>query len=147
MEDRVDFRRVTEDCRMDIEDNRALFRTYIKSLANPESLDHVVVADFIGHDLPPNLPPGVEGLKAFRRAVMRASPDQISEVRDLVVEGDKIAARIWVTGTHRGEFMGIAATGKRYGVDVFEIDRIANGKIAERWALLDWNSLRQQLAR
>jgi predicted ester cyclase len=130
---------------MGIEENKVLFRKYAKLLATPERLDEVVSADFVGHDLPPSVPPGIEGLKTFRRAVMKAIPDQISEIQDIIGEGDKIAARIWLAGTHRGDFMGIAATGKPVGAYVFEIARVENGKVAERWALLDRASLLQQL--
>jgi predicted ester cyclase len=130
---------------MGIEENKVLFRKYAKLLATPERLDEVVSADFVGHDLPPGVPPGIEGLKTFRRAVMKAIPDQTSEIQDIIGEGDKIAARIWLAGTHRGDFMGIAATGKRVGAYVFEIARVERGKIAERWALLDRASLFQQL--
>jgi predicted ester cyclase len=78
---------------------------------------------------------------------MKAIPGQTSEIRDIPCEGDKVAvaARMWLEGTHRGEFMGFAPTGKRGGAYVFEIARIENGKILERWALLDRASLIQQL--
>jgi predicted ester cyclase len=130
---------------MGIEDNKALFRRYAQLLAAPERLDEVVSADFVGHDLPAGLPPGIEGLKRFRRVVMKAIPDQTSEIRDILCEGHKVAARIWLEGTHRGEIMGFAPTGKRVGAYVFEIARIENGKIVERWAMLDRASLIQQL--
>lgn len=130
---------------IEIEDNKALFRKYVKLLATPERLDEVVSRNFVGHDLPAGLPPGLEGLKTFRRAVMNAFPDQTSEIRDILCEGDKVAARIWIEGTHRGEFMGFAATGRTGGAYVFEIALIENGKIVERWALLDRAGLIQQL--
>ncbi|MGO9602125.1 MAG: ester cyclase [Candidatus Binataceae bacterium] len=130
---------------MEVEENKAPFRKYLQLLATPERLDEVVSADFVGHDLPPGSPPGIEGLKTFRRMVMKAFPDQTTEIRDILCEDDKVAARIWIEGTHRGDFMGFAPAGKRTGADEFEIARIENGKIAERWALLDWASLFQQL--
>jgi predicted ester cyclase len=98
-----------------------------------------------GHDLPPGLPHGIEGLRTFRRFVMAALPDQTGEIQQLVAEGDKVAARIRLEGTHRSDLMGRKASGKRLTTHVFEIVRIANGKIAERWALLDRESLIQQL--
>jgi predicted ester cyclase len=130
---------------MGIEENKVLFRKYLQLLATPQRLDEVVSADFVGHDLPPGSPRGIEGLKTFRRTVMKAFPDQTTEMRDILCEGDKVAARIWIEGTHRGDFMGFAPSGKRTGAYVFEIARIENGKIAERWALLDRASLFQQL--
>jgi predicted ester cyclase len=119
---------------MSVEDNKAVFRKYIQSLATPESLDEVVATDFVGHDLPAGFP-GIEGLKKFRREVMEAFPDQISEILDIVAEGDRVAARIRIEGTHRRDFMGIAATGKRSGVDLYEFVRIANAKVVERWTI------------
>ena len=56
-----------------------------------------------------------------------------------------MCARLILRGTHTGEFNGMKPSGKTIAVEVYEIARAANGKIAERWCLLDRASLMQQL--
>ena len=85
------------------EANKALYRQYVQALAHPDKIDDVVAPNFIGHDLPPQLPKGIEGLRAYRRAVMAAFPDQASEIQDLLAEGDKVSARLVLKGTHKGD--------------------------------------------
>ena len=132
---------------MSSEENKALFFRYQDALRakNPDELKAVLAPDFVGHDLPPGLPLGPEGLILFRTKANQAFPDQKMEVEDLMVVGDRVIARITLTQTHQGEFMGIAATGKPVTLELIEIDRIANGRIAERWAKLDFLSLLRQL--
>jgi predicted ester cyclase len=126
-------------------ENKALYRRYIELLWRPEELGEVLTPGFVAHDLPPGLPPGPEGLKAFRRLVERAFPDLKPIIRDIVAEGDKVAARVGLEGTHAGDFMGVAPTGKSLASELFEIVRIEGGKIAERWVLRDRLGEFQQL--
>ncbi len=132
---------------MSTEENKALFFRYQDALRsnNPDELKAVLAPDFVGHDLPPGLPPGPEGLILFRKKANQAFPDQKMEVEDLMIVDDRVVARFTLTQTHQGEFMGIAATGKPVTLELIEIDRIENGKIAERWAKLDFLSLLRQL--
>ncbi|MDQ3444183.1 MAG: ester cyclase [Chloroflexota bacterium] len=70
-----------------------------------------------------------------------AFPDLRVAVEDMVADGDRIAVRYSIYGTHRGDALGIPATGQAAestGMDCF---RIANGKIAERWAEMDFTGL------
>jgi predicted ester cyclase len=126
-------------------DNKDLYRRYIELLWQPERLDEVLAPDFVAHDLPPGLPPGREGLKALRRLIERAFPDLKSTIRDVVAEGDKVAARVGLEGTHTGDFMGVAPTGKRLTTELFEIVRIERGMVAERWVQRDRLGELQQL--
>ena len=132
---------------MSTEENKALFFRYQDALRskNPEDLKAVLATDFVGHDLPPGLPPGPEGLILFRKKVNEVFPDQKMVVEDLMAVDDRVIARFTLTQTHQGEYMGIAATGKPVTLELIEIDRMANGKIAERWARLDFLSLLRQL--
>jgi len=132
---------------MSTEENKALFFRYQDALRskNPEDLKAVLAPDFVGHDLPPGLPPGPEGLTLFRKKVNEVFPDQKMVVEDLMAVDDRVIARFTLTQTHQGEYMGIAATGKPVTLELIEIDRMANGKIAERWARLDFLSLLRQL--
>ena len=108
-------------------------------------LKAVLAPDFVGHDLPPGLPPGPESLILFRKKVNEVFPDQKIVVEDLIAVDDRVVARLTMTQTHQAEFMGIPATGKPVVIELIEIDRIENGKIAERWAKLDWLNVLRQL--
>ena len=132
---------------MSTEENKTLFLHYQDALRskNPDDLKAVLAPDFVGHDLPPGLPPGPEGLILFRMKVNEVFADQKMVVEDLMAVDDRVIARFTLTQTHQGEYMGIAATGKPVTLELIEIDRMANGKIAERWARLDFLSLLRQL--
>ena len=132
---------------MSTDENKTLFFHYQDALRskNPDDLKAVLAPDFVGHDLPSGLPPGPEGLILFRMKVNEVFPDQKMVVEDLMAVDDRVIARFTLTQTHQGEYMGIAATGKPVTLELIEIDRMANGKIAERWARLDFLSLLRQL--
>ncbi|MCC9075549.1 ester cyclase [Litorilinea aerophila] len=90
-------------------------------------------------------PIDVESAMQFYRAFFAAFPDVHFETLDTVAEGDRIAMRYRVTGTHAGEFQGIPATGRAIDVQGITILHFRNGKVAERWQQLDLMSLLQQL--
>jgi len=74
-----------------------------------------------------------------------AFPDFQVTVEDVVAEGDKVARRVTLSGTHKGEYMGIPPTGKQMTMGVITIERIEGGKIAEQWGEADMLGLMQQL--
>jgi len=111
-------------------DNKEIFRRYQDALRRPEQLLDVLAAEFVAHDLPGA---GREGLMAFRQAVNAATADEEFTISDLIAEGDRVAARMTSRSTHTGEFAGISATGKPIVFEIFEIVRISQGRIAERW--------------
>jgi len=88
---------------------------------------------------------GLKDFKQFFNAYYDAFPDIHWTLDDLVVEGDKVAVRCTVTGTHKGEFMGIPPTNKKVKVQAFAIDRVVGGKIVEEWGISDTLGLMQQL--
>ena len=79
--------------------------------------------------------------------VMRrnAFPDLEVTIEDQIVDGDKVVTRLTLSGTHKGDYRGIAATGKRVSWSQIAIARIENGKIVESWRIPDRLGLRQQL--
>ena len=95
---------------------------------------------------PPGMPSGVPGFKAFVSMLAGAFPDLHVEVHDVFGEGDRVAARLTVSGTHRGLFMGtIQPTGKHAvweGIDIF---RLRDSRIIERWNSRDLLGLMRQL--
>jgi predicted ester cyclase len=109
--------------------NKELYVRYQEALGTKDpaaldaAIDEVVAPDFVGHDLPPGLPPGTAGLKEIRRRVHAAFPDQRAVVEDMIEEGDRVAGRLSVTMTHLGEFQGIAATAQRITIEFVDIVR------------------------
>ncbi len=90
-------------------------------------------------------PPGREGFKQGLVAIRQAFPDWTSTVDDILAEGDRVAARWTVRGTHRGPFMGIPATGKQIVMKEAGILRFEGGKLVELARVADELSLLQQL--
>ena len=88
---------------------------------------------------------GAELLKEVFGRLSRAFPDLHVTVEDLIAEGDKVVARDTVTGTHRGEYMGLPPTGKSVTYNEIFICRFADGRIAETWGVVDLLSQLRQL--
>jgi len=88
---------------------------------------------------------GVNELKQYMSALCDAIPDSHITIEDMVVEGDKVAVRLTVTGTNKGEFGGIPPTSKKVTVWEIQIDRVAGGKFVEGWSRYDTFGLMQQL--
>lgn len=74
-----------------------------------------------------------------------AFPDLQFQINDLVAKGDKVWAYITIRGTHKGQFMDMAPTGKTIEVKGFDIVRLANGKAVEHWGLTDSMTMMMQL--
>jgi len=104
-----------------------------------------VAADYVSHDPAPGETPGLEGLKEFVVSVRTGFPDAVFTVEDQVAEGDKVATRFAVRGTHQGEFAGIPATGKPVTFTALNIHRVVDGKIQEGWFKWDTLDFMQQL--
>lgn len=83
--------------------------------------------------------------KQFGADSAKNIPDLNFTVEDMVAEGDKVVVRQTMRGTHTGEFMGVAPTGKKFSQMLTCIFRITDGKIAEIWWLADTFGLLQQL--
>lgn len=98
------------------------------------------------HRAPPL--PDIRGIDEERRFiawVRAAFPDLLVEIEDQVAEGDRVAARVMHRGSHRGDFLGIAPTGRAVAYEGTVIFRIADGRIAERWGTVDLYGLLAQL--
>jgi steroid delta-isomerase-like uncharacterized protein len=88
---------------------------------------------------------GAEALKQVWAMLLRVYPDIHLTVEDLIAEGDKVVGRTTVTGTHRGEFMGVAPTGKSVTYNEIFIFRFANGRVMETWGVVDVYSQMKQI--
>ena len=132
---------------MSIEENKRIVRRYqeIYNSNNLDALTEVVQEDFLTPRMMPGMPPGLEGAKQIHQATLLGMPDWHTEIEELIAEGDKVVARITMTGTHTGEFFGFPATGNRISFTGIYIARIADGKIVEHWGEEDSLGLMQQL--
>lgn len=117
----------------------------IYSSDNLDALDEIFDRNFIDHHPQPGQGPGLKGVKQMFASLRKAFPDLQWIVEDMVAEGDKVVARINVTGTHRGMYKGLPATGKQASIPLINIFRIVDGKVVERWGVEDQLSLMQQL--
>jgi len=102
--------------------------------------------DFVEHNENPGVPPTKAGTLQYFQMMVRAFPDLRMDVQDVIASGDKAVARLQVFGTHRGEFMGIPATGKSATVNLIDITRFSDDGLArEHWGVVDQLALMQQL--
>jgi predicted ester cyclase len=125
------------------------FLRYMEALLAPDpaGLDVAVTPDCRCHELEAiGLPPGREGLKLFRRQINAAIPDEHVLITAVRFEGDDfIEADLVMDATQTGELMGIPATGRRIRFNVQERCRFVDGKLAERWARVDFEDIKRRL--
>ena len=114
---------------MSLEENKAIVRRFIEAYnkRNLDLFDDFLAPDYFDHTNKVD----IEGLKQLMNMAFKAFPDFHETIEDIIAEGDKVWARITFTGTHTGEFMGIAPTGKKITTEMVDIFRIAKGKLVE----------------
>jgi steroid delta-isomerase-like uncharacterized protein len=110
-----------------------------------EQADELVAVDFVELDPLPGQKQGREGLKEVVGILRSAFPDIYWSVDETVASGDKVVTRFTWTGTHRGTFLGVPATGRSVNVKGVVIDRLAAGKMADSRILMDNFTMMQQL--
>ena len=135
---------------MSSEENKALMRRIYEEVFNQKNLaaiDDFIAPNFVNHSASQLGMTGgdLEHVRQFVSMVMQAFPDLHYTVEDLIAEGDMIVARLTISGTQHGAFMGIPATGKHATISDIEIFRITNGKGVETWVQADYLGLMQQL--
>jgi steroid delta-isomerase-like uncharacterized protein len=125
----------------------AMKRLY--DLINAGDIDgfgELLAEDFVEHEEMPGLEPSKEGVKQLFHMYRAAFPDLRMEAQDVLVSGDKAVARVRATGTHEGEFLGMAATGKSVDVQLIDITRFGDDGLArEHWGVFDALAMMQQL--
>jgi steroid delta-isomerase-like uncharacterized protein len=133
-------------------DNKAVIRRFMEAVNNGtwrEAFDALFTTTCVFHEPRPGAPPrlaaGPQGARDYAAAGFAAFPDLQWTVEDQLAEGDKVMTRLTQRGTHRGEFMGIAPTGKHVTFTAVLVSRVEEGKIAETWVYVDTMGLFQQL--
>ncbi len=131
--------------------NKATFRRFRDAMNTcdlefiSKTIDELVEPDATIRTPLPGDATGAEVLKHVWAVLLRAFPDLHLTVEDLIGEEDKVVARIVVTGTHLGEYMGMEPTGKSIAYDEIFIFRFANGRVVETWGVVDVFSQMRQL--
>src|ERR1700694_2891496 len=106
--------------------NPATYRRWFDegcSRGNVDLADELYSPEYVTHSVGPDLPPTLDGLKMFVRALREGIPDLRCPVEEGVAEGDRVAGRFSLQGTHRGTLLGIPATGRQVAVGVMVIAR------------------------
>jgi steroid delta-isomerase-like uncharacterized protein len=129
-------------------DHAATVRRFYESISagDIDGFGDLLADDFVEHEETPGLAPTKAGVMDFFRMSRAAFPDMRMDVEDIVASGDKVVARVRLTGTHQGEFMGMPATGKRIDVQLVDITRFGDDGLAhEHWGVMDSLAMMQQL--
>jgi len=126
-------------------EKKQLVVTFINLMTSGQAdqFGQVLAADYHQHN--PDVKDGLSGIQERSKSFEHIFTNASATIDDLVVEDDKVVARITWTGTHAAEFLGIPATRKQVTWSGTDWWRIENGKLAEHWDNVDWAHLMQQL--
>ena len=135
-------------CTMGVAENKDVIRRFVEEIPNLGNVgvtEELLADDFVLHF--PNMPDvkGAEGFKDVPSAIRTAFPDLVETIEELLAEGDFVVERMSLRATHRGEFMGVAPTGKPVSWTAIAIYRLEEGRIAECWLESNLQGLLLQL--
>jgi predicted ester cyclase len=131
---------------MSTEQNKALVRRYSDEIVNRRNWP--ILDEFMAPDLEKALVNAGVLPDRFGRAnfgFWYSFPDLQVTIEDDFAEGDKVGVRGYITGTHKGNFEGLAPTGKQVKFTYIALWRVENGKLVEFWAQTDYSGLIKQL--
>jgi steroid delta-isomerase-like uncharacterized protein len=130
------------------ERNKALARKFFEEAwgkGNVATVDEFMSAEYVEHPRPSTLSPGAEGLKQLIAAYRTAFPDLKTMLDDIFAEGDRVAFRWNVSGTHLGDWLGIPPTGNHVAANGITVFRISDGKVVESWTSIDLSPAEEEL--
>ena len=133
---------------MSADEIREVGRRFVEEVINKQNLaaaDELVAENFVELDPLPGQAQGREGLRQILAMFFAAFPDLHWTVEEDAAEGEKLWSRFTWRGTHRGDFLGVPATGNQVEVNGVVIDRIVEGKMVDSRILMNELSLMQQL--
>ncbi|NEU09318.1 ester cyclase [Flavihumibacter sp. R14] len=132
---------------MSAEENKKLVERLFSEVISgksPDALDQLISPKFAHHGVPGEKP-GVAGFKETIKAFQTAFPDLEVHAQQIVAEGNEVATRGYLTGTSKGSFMGMPATGKQVRIDYIDWWRFEDGKAIENWVQMDTPGMMAQL--
>ncbi len=110
-----------------------------------DELHHLMSPGVIDHDPSRNQLPGPAGFIRFFKQLREAFPDLQIDVEHMVADDDSVAIAYTMTGTHRGAFLGVPASGRTVSARGVQIARFEDGKIVERWGSSDQLGILEQI--
>ena len=130
------------------QDNATIVRRFVDEVITQGKMDSA--GQYVWEDVVEQVPlpgqgPGLEGLKDILRAMRSGFPDLVFSIQEQITEGDKVASRFEWTGTHKGAFLDIPATGRAVRVWGIVIDRLKEGRIKDTRIIMDTLGLMSQL--
>ncbi len=133
---------------MSTESSKDLVRAYFVAFRDQDQAwwDRFIAPDFVRHD--PGLDfevRGPTGVAKLGKVLHGGLSDIKMPIDEVITEGDRVLARLRFQGRHTGEFQGIPATGKAVDIVVMDYFRIADGRLAEHWALMDNLTMLKQI--
>jgi len=109
-------------------------------------VDELLAPDYVNHS--PGIldqPEGPEGVRAVVAMFRSGMPDLRVVIEDMIAEGDKVAARYTLEGTHERELFGVPPTGQQLSIKSISVERVSDGKIQDHWRITDSLDMMQQL--
>ncbi len=132
---------------MSLEDNKEVVRRLYDAFSTGDlkAMEDVLASDVV--DLTPKegQAPGADGFKERITEFRTGFPDLNLTIETIIAEGDRVAERVTIRGTHRGDFLGVPATGKQVTADMMGFNQLVEGKIVERGRIIDFFGMMQQL--
>jgi predicted ester cyclase len=130
-----------------LDDNKDLIRRWVEfsNAGFAGSFDEFISADYMGHLGAVTM--DRQELERLERVFSAAFPDAHHTVDDLIADGDRVVLRTTARATHRGEFEGIAPTGRSVEFTGLVVYRVEHGRIAESWGEIDFLRLIRELRR
>ncbi len=123
------------------------FNREVIEQGNLVSFKELVADTCINHTAAAGASSGPDGMIYFLLEVLRKGfPDLKVEIHDQIAEGDKVTTRKTIHATHSGDFMGVAATGKKVKIEIIDIIRLNEGKYADHWGMSNLHSLVSELS-
>jgi steroid delta-isomerase-like uncharacterized protein len=129
-------------------DNKAIMRQFwdVWEQGNIDLLDDLLAPEYVNHTLAtPDLPSGPEGVKEVVSMFRSGVPDLRVVIEDMIAEGDRVATRYALEGTHGGDLFGVAPTGRHLTIKSMTVERLSGGKIVEHWRVTDELDMMRQL--
>jgi steroid delta-isomerase-like uncharacterized protein len=131
---------------MSTDENKAVIRRFWEAVnqGDPKAIEDTLAASYKAR-VPGQPDLDADGMSRLVMQYRSAFPDLHVTIEEMLAEGEKVATRVSMTGTHSGQFEGIAPTGKQVQMAGMQIDRVLYGRSVRMWANFDVLSLVQQL--
>lgn len=128
--------------------NKTLLKRFYKEVYvewNMELVGQILSPQFTSHDWPKDGPTGPQAFREYYSVLRSALPDARYEVDDIIAESDKVVVRWRLLGTHKGDYLGIAATGRAVTLKGIAIYRVESGQLMERWVVSDVHGVLEKI--